>query len=469
MELTSEESAALFGSLIVNLPGNLETLVPGLSPESIANHLLQHGIRLWQSPITDASILNSAVTAGTFALKVLLACGIEPTTETLVEALNRHNSDAARIILDFSVAKGCDLHKGRDLHSAMVHVMFAAVCDIDVFERLFFGMPNWQQFDSKYIMSGLFSGGADYGVDCSPILQFFLHEGMRPLSPMLHQAVAWGCKNSVRLLCAHGFSMADRQPYGEDTPIFCARADMVPLCVELGANLEDRDVGGATPLIRALEKMGDLRNSSHTKFEPVTREHSATVVALLKAGADITAVYMIEGEIPDRIVNNNGRSLLCIAHKTYPEDAALCDTLLFLGACPLMSRSKFVSLADITDHVNYTLLHIMREIAEINATPTNPTPMVLAKMDTSSTMGDPRNPRSLPYHRLCEWVGLLRAFADAHYRKIIPGLLERVETIDLPNIARYVELSRAGRVQAEQLCALDCGGYAEPAGKRHKK
>jgi hypothetical protein len=48
-------------------------------------------------------------------------------------------------------------------------------------------------------------------------------------------------------------------------------------------------------------------------------------------------------------------------------------------------------------------------------------------------------------------------------------LLEKVEKTDLPNIARYVERSNAGRVQAEQLCALDCGGYDEPAGKRHKK
>jgi hypothetical protein len=460
MKLTSEESMALFGSLTVILPDDLETLVPGLSPESIANHLIQHGIGVYQSPSWVATAFNAAVTSGnsTFTLRVLLALGYEPTLEVIEIALSQHNSDAVNVLLEAKCLK---------ITHDTIRLAVSSVCTLDAFERLLLACPLDPNYSLDILAGLLFSDSTPRSVDRSPILQFLLQKGAEPPNDVLHRAVACACKNSVRLLCAHGFGMNDDDGTGE-TPIFYAHKDMIPLCVELGSNLEYRNSSGETPLIRALVKWGKYRASpTIPEYRGMAKAGYDDFKALLDAGADVTVVYAKQHYDPPRLaIDNTGLSLLCVANRRYPGDKALIDRLLFLGACPLVTRKRPMNPHIVRDHVNYTLLYIMEEIAEINSS-SDFDPRILAKMDTSSTMGDPRNPRSLPYHRLCEWVGLLRQFMGESFDML--DLLEKVEKTDLPNIARYVELSRAGRVQAERLCALDCGGYAEPAGKRHKK
>jgi hypothetical protein len=89
----------------------------------------------------------------------------------------------------------------------------------------------------------------------------------------------------------------------------------------------------------------------------------------------------------------------------------------------------------------------------------NVSPLVWSKLDIDSQAGSLEFPFTLPYHRLHEWLALVKT------RYGLESDANLIARERLAEFAKKIHESKAGQVWKEELANLDCGEY-EPDGKR---
>jgi hypothetical protein len=419
-----------------------------VSAQNIGNALKARGItygectqngRSWIAEIMPKFQVEADVI---FAVCILLAAGSRPDIDAIYATLHHHYRSVLLILLDYPV----------DWNATPISIF-----SFDILNRVI-AMRDLE------ILQALKKAGFFEGRVCDPdafgylfhdtegpiflALRFLVEQGYNPYAcityttakpTVLHLAADVGCTESIRYLvmeCKMDPNAVDKR--GRTPLFFALTGETVKILVELGALVDHRCSKNRTPLIeRALDPM--------------------VCVALLDRGADPNATA------------NSGRTALC---KMSPESGyessdcpIMMDAMLERGAAPLLSP-EFLSCARTTrcswilrvvfGHVRHTMIHVLSELLE-HQQHTFPDEQILSKLDIDSTMGDPRDPRSLPYCRLPEWFAALRAALvnedDARDR------LLRLESEWLKKLAKQIELTPAALRWRRNLAKLDCEKY----------